>query len=208
MQEWWAELTTVTQFFYGLASFFSIFFLWQLAAAFLGLSGDDVDLDAGDMALDADAPDDFDFDDVIESSQAFKLLSLRSIIAFFTLFSWGSALYLTEGKELSTAMGIASLWGLVGMVSIACIFYAMGRLAETGTKDVKTCRGKVAAVYLNIPASGEGEIKLEIAGMVSHVKAKGVDGAEFLAGTQVRVARVISQTLVEVEALDNKGESV
>ena len=86
MQEWWNSLSGAESFFYGMAIFSSVFFVWQILAAFMGLDGDaDVDI------ADSDIPDAVDHAGVLESSQAFKLLSLRSIVTFFTLFFWGSA---------------------------------------------------------------------------------------------------------------------
>ncbi|MEN7972918.1 MAG: hypothetical protein ABFR47_03690 [Verrucomicrobiota bacterium] len=201
MQEWWTGLSGATQFFFGMAAFFSVFFLWQIIAAFMGLDGDS-DVELGET----DVPDDMDLDDVVESSQAFKILSLRSIVTFFTLFSWGSALYAADGTDIVKAMGISSVWGLVGMLAIALIFWGMGRLAETGTKDVATAKGKVATVYLDIPADGFGEIKTAVSGAVEHIKAKSVSGEALPAGTQVRVVQVVGQTLVGVEKLTEKGE--
>ena len=120
MQEWWAELEGATRFFYGMAAFFSVFFFWQMVAAFLGLTGDDIDVGHADLDIsDIDNTDNFDHHDVIESSQAFKILSLRSIITFFTLFSWGSALYTSSGMPVVKAMGISSIWGVAGMIAIA-----------------------------------------------------------------------------------------
>ncbi len=204
MQEWWAGLSGITQFFYGMAAFFSVFFLWQIIAAFMGLDGDS-DVDVGDD-VDFDAPDEIDYDDVVESAQAFKILSLRSIVTFFTLFSWGSALYTADGVLPGKAMGIASIWGLVGMFAIAFIFWGMGKLTETGTKDVATSKGKIATVYLDIPAGGFGEVKTAVSGAVEHIKAKSVNGEALPAGTQVRIVQVVGQTLVGVEKLTKNGE--
>ncbi|MCK4564851.1 MAG: hypothetical protein KAU94_09275 [Verrucomicrobia bacterium] len=202
MQEWWTGLTGTVQFFYGMAAFFSVFFLWQMIGAFLGLDGDDMDM-GGDVT---DVPDDMDFEDVMESSEAFKVLSLRSIITFFTLFSWGGALYMSDGVPTAKAMGIASIWGLGGMFAIAGIFYFMGKMSETGTKDMATAKGKIATVYLDIPVNGFGEIKTTVSGAVEHIKAKSVNGEALPAGTQVRVVQVVGQTLVGVEKLTEKGE--
>ena len=211
MQEWWADLAGITQFFYGMATFFSVFFLWQIIAAFMGLDGDDMDLggDAGDLDidLDADAPDEINLDDVVESSQAFKVLSLRSIVTFFTLFSWASALFTADGMPVGKAMSIGSVWGVAGMLAIAGIFYFMGKLTETGTKDIATCRGQLGTVYLDIPAEGFGEIKIMVSDVPEHVKAKSMNGGALSAGTQIRVVRVFSQALVGVEKLSEKGES-
>lgn len=205
MQEWWAGLESTTRFFYGMAAFFSVFFLWQMVAAFLGLTGDDVDVGDADVDIsDLDASDDFDHQDVVESSQAFKILSLRSIITFFTLFSWGSALYTADGMPVVKAMGISSVWGLAGMFSIAVIFWGMGKLTETGTKDAASCMGQIGTVYLNIPADGFGEVKTSISGAVEHIKARSVSGEALPSGTQVRIVQVVDQTLVGVEKLMEK----
>lgn len=205
MQEWWQGLESATRFFYGMAAFCSVFFVWQIIAAFLGLTGDDVDVGHADIDIsDIDASDDFDPHDVVESSQAFKILSLRSIITFFTLFSWGCALYTGGGMPVVKAMGISSIWGLAGMFAIAFIFYGMGRLTETGTKDVATCIGEIGTVYLDIPADGYGEVKTSVSGVVEHVKARSVNGEALRSGTQVRIVKAIGQTLVGVEKLIEK----
>ena len=195
MQEWWNSLSGAQPFFYGMAIFSSVFFVWQILAAFMGLDGDaDVDI------ADSDIPDVVDHADVLESSQAFKLLSLRSIVTFFTLFFWGSALY-SNTMGAVKAMSIASAWGLGGMTAIALIFYGMGKMTETGTKDVTTILGHIGTVYLNIPKNGFGEIKIPINGATEHVKAKSLQEEALPAGTQVRVAEVINQSLVSVEKI-------
>lgn len=201
MQEWWVHLAGATRVFYGMAAFFSVFFLWQIIAAFIGL-----DNDGSDVGGDMDSPD-MDHSDMVESSQAFKIFSLRSIITFFTLFSWGSALYTADGMPVVNAMGIASIWGLVGMLAIAGIFYGMSKLTETGTKNISACQGQPGIVYLDIPSGGYGEIKTMINGVSEHVKARSANSEALPSGTQVRVVKVIDQSLVEVEKTTERGDS-
>ena len=160
MNEWWNSLDGLNQFFFGMAAFFSVFFIWQVIAAFMGLTGDDMDVGGDADVGDLEAPDEVSHSDVIESAQAFKILSIRSLVTFFTLFSWGSALYLSTGMEPAKALGISSVWGLVGMFSVALVFYGMAKLAEVGTKDVKSCKGQLGTVYLDIPEGGYGEIRV------------------------------------------------
>lgn len=203
MSEWWSGLAGITQVFYAMAAFFSVFFLWQIIGAFMGVDGE------GDMEVggDVDVAEGFDLDDVAESADAFKVLSLRSVITFFTLFSWGSALYTDGGVPTVKAMSISAIWGMVGMLAIAGIFYAMGKLAETGTKDMTASQGKVGTVYLDIPAAGFGEIKVVVNDVPEHIRAKSTAGEALPAGTQVRVVEVVNQTLVGVQKLTSKGES-
>ena len=92
------------------------------------------------------------------------------------------------------------VFGLL-MLAIAFIFYGMGKLAGTGTKDVLSCEGAIASVYLDIPADGIGEVKTSISGAVEHVQAQSIDGEALSAGTQVRIEKVINQTLVQVRKI-------
>jgi hypothetical protein len=135
---------------------------------------------------------------------SFKLLSVRSIITFFTLFTWGSALYLDRGESLTKAMGISTAWGLAGMVGVALIFWAMKKMTYTGTKKLSSCVGTEGTVYLNIPENGFGEVKVTVSEVVTHVKARSVDGKALEANTPVRVTRLLDQTSVFVEPVNNK----
>ena len=211
MQTWWTGLSGTTQWFFLAAVFFSIFFLWQLIAAFLGMDGDDMDLDA-DVSADGsefDAPDDLDdpdAHDTAESAQAFRVLSLRSLITFCTLFTWGSALYTADGMSTVKALTLSSVWGVIGMFAIAFVIFGMNKLAETGTKDAASCKGKTGTVYLDIPEDGFGEIRIMITGAVQHIKAQSLHGEALPAGTRVRVVEVVGQSLVKVEAQTEQGE--
>ena len=218
--EWWSSLTQLNQMFFAAAAFFSIFFLWQLLAALMGLGGEEVDVgeaDVGDLDVGEADVGDLDVGDVdefepgaeaeaAESMASFKLLSIRSIISFFTLFTWGGALYLYWGTSPSSAMGYSVLWGLAGMCSVALIFWGMRKLTKAGTSDLRTCVGKPGTVYLDIPGDGMGEVRVTVSGVVSYVKARSADGKELKAGTPIRVVRRLDQTTVEVVPVDEKEE--
>lgn len=220
MMEWWYNLPPVAQWLYVAAAFFSVFFLWQLIAAIMGL-GHDAEADAADGHVDvhveADAADahagDVDAgahgaaydhvehlsgEEAAASIAAFKLLSIRSILAFFTLFCWAGALYLTVGVGVGLALVYGICWGLSGMFAVALIFFGMRRLTETGTAHLGTCVGTAGAVYLNIPSGGQGEVRVAVGGVISHVKARSAGGAEIKAGTPIRVVRLLDGTTIEV----------
>lgn len=213
MGNWWQALTAVNRAFYGVAAFFSVFFVWQLLATIIGLGGEGgedagaaegADADAADAGgdMDGDAGDAHDaHDDAAEATVSFRLLSLRSIITFFTLFSWGCALYLNRGIPLGRAMAYSILWGLVGMFITAGIFYLMTRLGETGTQNLATCVGERGMVYLNIPRGGTGQVRVSVSGVVSYVKARSADGKAIAANTPVSVSRCLDQNVIEVERI-------
>jgi hypothetical protein len=205
--DWWHNLSAINRAFFSAASFFSVFFLWQMLAALFGLGADhDVDADGADVDSGFDGHDGhvghFDADADADSTAtmvAFKLISLRAIITFCTLFCWGTALYLSQGEPLSKSMAISSLWGLGGMASIAVLLSLLPKLADTGTKRIATAVGNQGSVYLDIPENGQGEVRVNVSGVVSFVKARSVDGSAIKAGTPVTVEKVLDESTVTVK---------
>ncbi len=211
MTEWWHNLSSINRGFFCAAAFFSVFFLWQMLAALLGLGdddgGDDIS-DSGDVDSDMD---DFDSGADTDSSAtivAFKLLSIRAIITFCTLFSWGSALYLNQGDGLTRSMGISAIWGLAGMASVALVLSLLPKLAHTGTKRISSSLGAEGTVYLDIPEGGLGEIRVSVSNVISYVKARDVSGKALKTGTPVVVRRIVDQTTVAVESISRSNTEI
>ena len=211
MIEWWRELETVTQWFYGSAIFFSAIFLWQFITSLIGLSGaEDIDMD-----VDVDVDADFDIDDLeagsasdaADSVAAFRLLSLRAVLAFLTLFFWAAAMHHDAGKSLTRAITYGTLWGMGAFVLMALALHLMRKLAETGNPRLHTCVGTRATVYLDIPADGTGEARVTVSGVVSHVKARSADGKPLKAGTPINVVRTLGPTTIEVKPVE-ESESI
>ena len=213
---WWNSLTTLNRLLYDGAAFFSVLFIWQMVATFLGLMDvqgadvshpDGVGFDHGDGAAGHAGSVHVEHGD---SSHAqthtghepvvdFKLLTVRSILAFFTLFFWAGALYLTNGTPVPWSFSYALLWGMVAMVSVAFALYLLQRMVETGTPNLATCVGTRGVIYLDIPADGAGEARVLVSGAISCVKARSARGQPIKAGTPVRVTRALGSTTIEVE---------
>ena len=193
--DWWRSLDQVNQWFYGAAAFFGAVFAWQIVSTFLGLGGHD---DTFDSQADADwqhqTPE-----DVHDTVVAFKLLSIRSVLAFFTLFTWAAALYMDFGVPLVRTLVYSLLWGILGMVLVSLIFFIMRRMTETGNLDIATSVGAAGTVHLDIPETGDGEVRVVCSRIMTHLKARSAGGA-IKAGTPIRVKRVLGPNTVEVEA--------
>ncbi len=212
MMEWWNNLTALNQFFYGGAAFFTLIFLWQFVGMLIGLShgGDfDMHVDAhvdGDMGADADSGVDVSvdsleahsFSDAAESTAAFHILSVRAVLAFFTLFSWAGALYLNIGKDTTQSLILAVAWGAAGWVVVAVLLHWLRKLAETGTRRLSTALGQTGTVYMDIPAGGQGEVRVAVSGVVSMIKARAAGGQAIKAGSSVTVTRLLDINCVEV----------
>lgn len=197
---WWSGLDPVNQWFYAAAFFFSAFFLWQLIAAVMGLSGDHDVTSSVDTMADHDVGDVTAAHDASATIEIFRLLSFRSVLAFFTMFTWAGSLYMNKGRAVSLALVYATLWGLGGMVVVAGLMYLMRKATESGNSNLGTCVGGGGTVYLNIAADGEGEVRVNVSGVVHTVRARAADGAALKAGTLIHVKRVLGPNMVEVEA--------
>lgn len=176
----------------------------------------DADLGGADAHFDTDVPhgadlhvtpgDQVDAADMtihtVDTVASFKLLSVRSIIAFGTLFAWAGALYLMESVAVPLAMLYALAWGLAGMLVVSALFYLMRRMTETGNVRLATCVGQPGTVYMDIPAGGAGKVRTLVSGTVSFVPARAAGGAALKSGTPITVKRLLDATTVEVETTD------
>lgn len=128
----------------------------------------------------------------------FRLLSVRSILAFLTLFSWAAALYLGADLPYARAFLLAASWGMAGMVTVAAFFWAMPRLSEEGTMDVSSTVGMTATVYVHIPRQGTGQVRVLVGERVAYLRARSASGLGLKAGSSVRVVGV-DGSILEVE---------
>ena len=193
--QWWSSLQALNQWFFMAAAFFSVFFLWQLIMAMLGLGGGSHDLDTQpDQPAGHDAPN-----DAHDTVAAFKMISLRSLLAFFTLFTWAGGLYLSRGMAVTPALTRSLLWGLAAMALVSALVALMRRMTETGNVRIASCVGAGGTVYLDIPVGGDGEIRVLCSGVMTHLRARNRGGAALKAGAKVRVLAVTGPNSVEVE---------
>ena len=196
---WWQGLTALNHcFFYG-AAVFSVVFLWQMVMALMGLGGHDVDVDSHVETTDVHhTPDDAD-----QSMAVFKLLSVRSILSFFTLFTWAGGLYMSRDIPVFQSLVYAVAWGLAAMVVVSSLLFLMRKLSETGNIKVSSCVGTSGTVYLDVPAGGMGEIRVLCSGVMTHLKARCASGGALKAGAQIRVTNVLDANTVEVEPVES-----
>lgn len=203
--EWWADLSGLNQFFYGAAFVLSAFFIWQMVMAIIGLGGHE-DVTSQVDTMDHSGVDDTAGADAAESVLAFKLLSVRSVIAFLTLFFWASALYLKQYEHsLGWLMLISCAWGGAAMALTAWVFHFMMKMTESGNLRMGTAVGAAGSVYMDIPANGLGEIVVMVSGVMTHVRARTWDGAAMKAGAKVKVTKVLDAGTLEVIADEAPG---
>ncbi|WP_321280720.1 hypothetical protein [Marinifilum fragile] len=154
ISDWWSAMDIVEKIFWGISIPFSVLFLIQMVITFLGGDVDDVAAD-GDADVSGDTGIDFQF------------LTLKNLIAFFTIFGWTGIICLHMGFGAGLATFIATIAGLIMMVIMASIMYFMGKLTEEGTLNLNNAIGKAGNVYLTIPANrkGMGKVQIQVQGL-------------------------------------------
>jgi membrane protein implicated in regulation of membrane protease activity len=149
-----------------------------------------------DGDIDVEASGEFDSD--------FTLLSVRSIIAFFTFFGWTGVLILNAGGSTITAVSFAALAGLVAMAIVGYLIYLFSRLSEDGNVDINNALLNVGKVYLTIPAeeAGQGKIHITIDGSMKELNAITKNMEELPTGSKIRVIEVLDNNILIVEPIE------
>ena len=204
MEAWWQGLTLLNKGFAVAALFFSVLFVWQFLGALLGLHGDSHG-DAGHAIGIHHHDFDHHADQHDRDGVGFTLISVRSVLAFGTLFSWAGTLYLMSGAGVVLAMIYSFAWGVAAMFIVSYLVFKLVQLQETGTATVWSAIGEDGVVYLNLPAGGLGKVRVMVSGVISYVNARSRGGESLSAGTKVRVVGVIDDNTIEVEPIMGEG---
>jgi membrane protein implicated in regulation of membrane protease activity len=233
MEAWWQGLSTLTQAFLLGALFFSVISGGQLVAMLFGVGHFHGHLDhvgglhhvgdvhhAGGMhhvggLHHADTASGtghhthvaHDHESQRSDKAGFTFVSIRSLIAFGTLFFWAGTLYLIGGTNPILAMAFSAIWGLMGMFVVSYLMYKLVNLEEIGNVDLSTALFEEGNVYIGVPQDGVGQVRVKVSGMISYVKARSKTGEPVTRGTKVRVVGIRDKNVVEIEPLENqKGD--
>ena len=129
----WSQIGIFEQVFWVITIPATVFFLILLALTVFGGETDagmDVNTDVDGEIADGD-------------SIPFQFLSLKNIVAFFTVFGWSGIGLINAGLASWLVILIAFICGFLMMVLMASLFYFMSKLAESGTLKMKNAIGKI-----------------------------------------------------------------
>ena len=164
----------------------------QTLIALFGLGADvDADLSGHDApVLEHDADGAF-----------FKLLSLKTVVAFVTFFGLAGRLAQNSGLPDLIALAVAIAAGLSAFFVVAWLMSTLAHLQSRGNVDLMNSLGSVGKVYLRVPAKGTGPGKVTLTVQGRTVEAKALThGDELATGSMVEVVAVPSSDTVEVVA--------
>lgn len=188
---WWSALTMPLKIYWLVAIPFTFLFLFQIVMTFFGADFSDVDA-AGDsdVAVDSDAGIEFQF------------LTLKNLVAFFTIFGWTGIACLSSEMAIGLTAIVSVIAGLIMMTIMAALMWFMGKLAHDGTLKLKNAIGKTGTVYLPIPPerTGIGQIQVKVQGLQT-LEAMTDDPTGFKTGQVVEVAGVLQGDILLIKKI-------
>jgi hypothetical protein len=156
ISDWWLTLTIAQKIYWCIAIPFTLLFVLQTIMTFFGGGAEEIDTSGdSDLLVDSDIGIDFQF------------ITLKNLIAFFTIFGWTGVACLSSGYTITTTVFFSFVAGLIMMAIMASIIYFMAKLSDNGTLNIKNAVGKIGTVYLPIPPnrSGTGQIQIKVQGL-------------------------------------------
>lgn len=212
MIDWWNSLQTVQQIFALFAIPSTLLLLIQTIMLLVGFGNDsdtdtnvDTDADvADDLDLDGDGiPDSAESSDIVTGDDGLSLFTVRGILSMLCITGWTGVALLETSLPSWAAIAIAIGCGLVTLFLIAYLMRAASKLQSNGVIDVDNCIGKVAQVYIPIPAAGEGSGKVNITVQEKFCEFSAITSSatQLRTGSYVRVTGVSEAGVLVVEPL-------
>jgi len=195
------------KFYWYLAIPFTVVFLIQIGALLLGVGENGFDFeDAGIGEADSE---NFDFNgDGMIVPLGRRIINIRNIIYFFTIFSWCGIVFTRDGKGIITTLILSLLLASIVVAVLVVILSLLMKATANGLMDKNNAIGQKGKVYLKIPKKGEGVgcIHLIVQGSFRELEAVSVDD-EIITGEEVEVIGVLEDGVLQVKKiLVLKGE--
>ena len=190
--EFLKDLTWIEIVYWASALVGGTLFFFRAALFFIVGDVDDLDVDtAGDIEASHS-----------DTDISFKLLSLQGLTAFFMMFGLSGLAFISSEIAIpftilgGTAVGLFSVW------VISFIFTFFKGLQSDGTLNIENAIGQTGSVYLRIPESGTGQVRVTVQGGLKIFDARSVSGQEIPSQSPVKVVQVQGSSTLIVERLD------
>ena len=190
---WWNELHEIQKVFMLVAIPSTLIMLIQTVLLIIGMAHD-ADLDVDDAA---DTMDD-----------GLTLFSVRGIVTMLAVTGWCGVAFIGSGMNEILAIFLSVLLGFLALVGMAYMMRAIYRMQASGNIDVGNAIGKVAQVYIPIPAKAEKSGKVTITLQEQYCEFEAITTAEetLKTGAYVRVVSVNGAGVLLVEPISEKNE--
>ena len=205
MVMWWESLSALQQVFACFALPATLILIIQTILLLFGIGEND--LDAG--GLDGDGIDAGDMDDGGGSPEGLALISVRGVVAFFTIGGWAGIVMagLVAWPVLSVIVAMAA--GVIAMYGVALIIKWTSKLQSAGNVSLKYAVGKTAEVYIPVPAEcgGVGKVLVTFQGRFTECDAITDASLVLKSGERVKVVGLAdANTLIVSPRVEEKTE--
>ena len=225
MLNWWNGLTLVSQIFCTVAIPATVIMILQSLLLLFGIgthtagdfdhgTGFDVH-DGGDIhdgGFDTDAggpgahvPGDTHIDG-IDDHNGLSLISVRGIVAFFSIGGWTGVVCDSAELPLILSILISTMAGLLSLIGIAVLFKSALKLQESGNLNINNAIGVTGKVYIPIPPNGMGHGKITALIQEQYVEIDAINDGDEVIKTDmlVEIISVIDDQTVLVKTKNNK----
>ncbi|MDL2287185.1 hypothetical protein LJB90_01295 [Eubacteriales bacterium OttesenSCG-928-G02] len=215
MFEWWESLSTLARILACVAVPSTLVLILQIIISIFGF-GESDGADGAD-AIDFDIETDIDVSEGIfgdgdvsgdiategggSIDAGFRLLSIRTLIAFLAVFGWSGMIFDKSDLKTGLTLFFATICGLIAMLIVAGLFYLINRLQYDGTRNIKNALGVSGTVYLKIPPKrlGKGKINIILQGALVEVDAVTDEEVDIPFMTEVVVIGISGQNTLVVK---------
>lgn len=185
----YTEMSLLMQIFWGCAIVGSLVMVIQLLLSIIG--GGDVDVDSDVDIFSADG---------LDASTLADLFTLKNLVNFFVGFGWSGVTFRQYIDNSAVLLLVATLFGLLFIAIFLFIYKSIMKLESNSAVGAEACVGKMADVYLRIPAAraGKGKIQISLNGVAREFDAI-TDATENIpSGAVVFVEEVVNGTVLLV----------
>lgn len=185
----YTEMSLLMQIFWGCAIVGSLVMVIQLLLSIIG--GGDVDVDSDVDIFSADG---------LDASTLADLFTLKNLVNFFVGFGWSGVTFRQYIDNSAVLLLVATLFGLLFIAIFLFIYKSIMKLESNSAVGAEACVGKMADVYLRIPAArgGKGKIQISLNGVAREFDAI-TDATENIpSGAVVFVEEVVNGSVLLV----------
>ncbi len=192
---WWESLSGFQQTMFVIAVTASAVMLIFVFLMLIGMDHSDFDgIDAPDISVDSIN------DEPFSAVGGFRVLSVRSFLAFVSIGAWAAFLS-AKSMDILWAVLLGILFGSIAAVLVAWAFKALYRLESSGNLVYENSIGKLGTVYMRIPKqkSGKGKVTLVVQERLIEADAITDEDQDIMPKTQIEVIDVVDTTTLVVK---------
>lgn len=190
---WWSTLSLLQKIFFCVACASTLLLLIQIIMMIVGF-GSDGDLDTD--GIDGDGFEEAADGLTLDSDVGLSLFTVKTLSSFFAIGGWVGFAVSDLGNL--PAILIALLSGTIALVGMAFIMKRLASLQSEGNINYSNAIGKIANVYLTIPANNGGSGKINLTLQERFIEANAItnDAEEIKTGAMVKIVSIIDDTFV------------